>query len=162
MRHHRISNLTIFCNSSSRLNSSLVGEIMKIYVILAALALSACAKENEIDLAKDYYGWLGNCSDTAYEFNFDQKKWVLYSRLRVTQNATLIEKYSITRGEIEHAGDGAYVAAFPGVSPMKIEYSKEENKILGSSEEYGNVYFSLCEKDVISLVEKAIENEKSL
>jgi hypothetical protein len=135
---------------------------MKIYVILVVLALSACAKEKETALAKDYYGWLGNCSDTAYEFNFDQKKWVLYSRLRVTQNTNVIEKYSITRGNIEHSDDGSYVAFFPGVSPMKIEYNKEENKVLGNSEEYGNVYFSLCEKDVISLVNKSIESEKSL
>jgi hypothetical protein len=135
---------------------------MKKYLILAVLALSACAKENEIDLDKDYYGWLGNCSDTAYEFNFDQKNWVLYSRLRVTQNTNIIEKYSITRGDIEHSDNGSYVAVFPGFKPMKIEYNEEENKVLGNSEEYGNVYFSLCEKDVVSLVTKSIESEKNL
>lgn len=135
---------------------------MKKYAILAAFILSACAKENEINPAQDYYGWLGNCSDTAYEFNFEENKWVLYSRLRVTQNDKAIEKYSITSGTIEHHESGSYIATFPSISPMKIEYSQAENKIFGSSQEYGKVYFSLCEESARSLVKKAIESEKSL
>ena len=130
--------------------------------MLITVFLASCNKETKIDSTKNYYGWLGNCVDTAYEFNFERRSSIVYSRLRFTQNSVLKEKYSIAYGTIEIDANGSYIVIFPNTAPKQIEQDRETNRIYGSSKDYGNVYFSLCGEESITLVRNTIANEHTL
>ena len=115
--------------------------------MLITVFLASCNKETKIDSTKNYYGWLGNCVDTAYEFDFERRSSVIYSRLRFTQNSILKEKYSMVYGTIEIGANGSYIVIFPNTDPMQIEQDRETNTIYGKSKEYGNVYFSYAARN---------------